>query len=169
MADPVPAIPAAEVTSVVFAAFMVWVSALVQHFGNVAKRGADYVVSDRSVSPDIAGFVGRAHEDIIKQHRVGPHVCSAGAYRNQCGRRCRTKPLHRLDLHCCPPHLLVFVLAPSSSGTVACLAHWYDLLRRHVLRGGLNNDPSLGEPLIFTRNRCWHPLWGAKWPSGFCS
>jgi len=60
MADPVPAIPAAEVTSVVFAAFMVWVSALVQHFGNVEKGGADYVVSDRSVPPDIAGFVGRA-------------------------------------------------------------------------------------------------------------
>jgi hypothetical protein len=91
-------------------------------------------------------FLWPGHEDAIEQHRIGPHVCSAGAYRDRCRRRCRTKPLHRLDLRSCPPLLLVFVLARSSRGTIACLAHRHDLLRHHVLRGDLNNDPSLGEP-----------------------
>ena len=49
-----------EAISVVFAALMVWLSALVQHFSNVSQRGPKYVVSDRSVSPPQQGFFGRA-------------------------------------------------------------------------------------------------------------
>lgn len=49
-----------EAISVVFAALLVWLSALVQHFSNVFQRGPQYVVSDRSVSPPLEGFFGRA-------------------------------------------------------------------------------------------------------------
>ena len=49
-----------EAISVVFAALLVWLSALVQHFSNVSQRGPQYVVSDRSVSPPLEGFFGRA-------------------------------------------------------------------------------------------------------------
>jgi uncharacterized MAPEG superfamily protein len=49
-----------EAISVVFAALLVWLSALVQHFSNVSQRGPQYVVSDRSVSPPMEGFFGRA-------------------------------------------------------------------------------------------------------------
>jgi uncharacterized MAPEG superfamily protein len=52
--------PAIEVVSVLLAASLVWLSALVQHFTNVIKRGARYVMSDRSVAPDMEGFFGRA-------------------------------------------------------------------------------------------------------------
>ena len=46
--------------SVVFAAVMVWLSALVQNVSNVSERGSKYVMSDRSVSPSLQGFFGRA-------------------------------------------------------------------------------------------------------------
>jgi uncharacterized MAPEG superfamily protein len=49
-----------EAISVVFVALLVWLSALVQHFSNVSERGAQYAVSDRSVSPPMEGFFGRA-------------------------------------------------------------------------------------------------------------
>ena len=49
-----------EAISVVFAAFMVWLSALVQNVSNVSERGSKYVMSDRSVSPPLQGFFGRA-------------------------------------------------------------------------------------------------------------
>jgi uncharacterized MAPEG superfamily protein len=49
-----------EAISVVFAALLVWLSALVQHFSNVSQRGPQYVVGDRSVSPPMEGFFGRA-------------------------------------------------------------------------------------------------------------
>jgi uncharacterized MAPEG superfamily protein len=49
-----------EATSVVFAGLLVWLSALVQHFSNMSKRGAQYAMSDRSVSPPMEGFFGRA-------------------------------------------------------------------------------------------------------------
>ncbi|MBX9759354.1 MAG: MAPEG family protein [Beijerinckiaceae bacterium] len=49
-----------EAFSVVFAALLVWLSALVQHFSNISQRGAQYVVSDRSASPAMEGFFGRA-------------------------------------------------------------------------------------------------------------
>jgi uncharacterized MAPEG superfamily protein len=49
-----------EIGSVVFAAFLVWASALVQHISNVVSRGAGYVVSDRAVAPEMTGFYGRA-------------------------------------------------------------------------------------------------------------
>jgi uncharacterized MAPEG superfamily protein len=49
-----------EAISVVFTALLVWLSALVQHFSNVSQRGTQYVVSDRSVSPPLDGFFGRA-------------------------------------------------------------------------------------------------------------
>jgi uncharacterized MAPEG superfamily protein len=49
-----------EAISVVFAAVLVWLSALVQHLSNVSQRGPQYVMSDRSVSPPLQGFFGRA-------------------------------------------------------------------------------------------------------------
>jgi uncharacterized MAPEG superfamily protein len=49
-----------EIGSVVFAAFLVWASALVQHISNVVNRGAGYAVSDRAVAPEMTGFYGRA-------------------------------------------------------------------------------------------------------------
>ncbi|HUO54567.1 MAG TPA: MAPEG family protein [Rhodoblastus sp.] len=52
--------PSPEAFSVVFAAALVWTSALVQHGANVYARGADYVMSDPSVAPDLKDFFGRA-------------------------------------------------------------------------------------------------------------
>lgn len=49
-----------EAISLVFAALMVWLSALVQHFSNMSQRGPQYLISDRSVSPTLEGFFGRA-------------------------------------------------------------------------------------------------------------
>ena len=53
-------IPVVEVASVLLAASLVWVSAIVQHMTNVIKRGAGYVMSDRSIAPGMEGFFGRA-------------------------------------------------------------------------------------------------------------
>ncbi len=52
--------PGMEAASVLFAGFLVWLSALIQHFSNVLERGAQYVMSDRSVAPAMQGFFGRA-------------------------------------------------------------------------------------------------------------
>ena len=49
-----------EAIAVVFAAVLVWLSALVQNLSNASERGAKYVTSDRSVSPPLQGFFGRA-------------------------------------------------------------------------------------------------------------
>jgi uncharacterized MAPEG superfamily protein len=49
-----------EAISVVFAALLVWLSALVQNVSNAAERGHEYVMSDRSGSPPLQGFFGRA-------------------------------------------------------------------------------------------------------------
>jgi uncharacterized MAPEG superfamily protein len=49
-----------EAISVIFAAFLVWLSALVQHFSNVLQRGTQYAMGDRSVAPPQQGFFGRA-------------------------------------------------------------------------------------------------------------
>ena len=49
-----------EAASVLFAGALVWLSAIVQHFSNVLERGAQYVMSDRSVPPPMNGFFGRA-------------------------------------------------------------------------------------------------------------
>ena len=49
-----------EALSVVFAAVLVWLSALVQNLSNASERGHKYVMSDRSVSPPLQGFFGRA-------------------------------------------------------------------------------------------------------------
>jgi uncharacterized MAPEG superfamily protein len=49
-----------EAVSLIVAASLVWLSALVQHLTNVAERGTQYVVGDRSVSPPLDGFFGRA-------------------------------------------------------------------------------------------------------------
>jgi uncharacterized MAPEG superfamily protein len=49
-----------EIISVVFAAFLVWASALAQHFSNVSNRGPGYAMSDRAVAPEQNGFYGRA-------------------------------------------------------------------------------------------------------------
>lgn len=49
-----------EAMSVVFAGLLVWFAALVQHFSNMFARGAQYAMSDRSVSPLMDGFFGRA-------------------------------------------------------------------------------------------------------------
>jgi uncharacterized MAPEG superfamily protein len=52
--------PVLELTSVLLAASLVWVSATVQHMTNVIKRGSSYVMSDRAVAPNMEGFFGRA-------------------------------------------------------------------------------------------------------------
>ena len=52
--------PGIEAASVLFAGLLVWLSALMQHFSNVLERGAQYVMSDRSVAPAVQGFFGRA-------------------------------------------------------------------------------------------------------------
>lgn len=49
-----------EALSVVFAAALVWLAALVQHLTNVVQRGTPYVVGDRSSPPPLVGFFGRA-------------------------------------------------------------------------------------------------------------
>ena len=49
-----------EISSVVFAALLVWASALVQHLTNAVLRGNGYVLGDRSVAPEMSGFYGRA-------------------------------------------------------------------------------------------------------------
>ena len=49
-----------EISSVVFAALLVWAAALVQHLTNTFVRGIPYVLSDRSVAPEMSGFYGRA-------------------------------------------------------------------------------------------------------------
>jgi len=49
-----------EAVSVIVAAVLVWLSALVQHLSNVSERGPQYVMSDRSVLPPTQGFFGRA-------------------------------------------------------------------------------------------------------------
>jgi uncharacterized MAPEG superfamily protein len=49
-----------EAVSVIVAAVLVWLSALVQHLSNISERGPQYVMSDRSVSPSLQGFFGRA-------------------------------------------------------------------------------------------------------------
>jgi uncharacterized MAPEG superfamily protein len=49
-----------EAISVVFAAALVWLAALVQHLTNVMERGTPYVIGDRSVPPSLEGFFGRA-------------------------------------------------------------------------------------------------------------
>lgn len=49
-----------EAISVVFAALLVWLSAVVQNLSNASERGHKYVMSDRSVSRPLQGFFGRA-------------------------------------------------------------------------------------------------------------
>ena len=53
-------LPVIELASVLLAATLVWLSALVQHLTNVIKRGTGYVMSDRSTAPGMEGFFGRA-------------------------------------------------------------------------------------------------------------
>src|SRR5713101_825300 len=49
-----------EAISVVFAAVLVRLSAVVQNLSNASEPGAKYVMSDRSISPPLHGFFGRA-------------------------------------------------------------------------------------------------------------
>jgi uncharacterized MAPEG superfamily protein len=49
-----------EAISVVFAAVLVWLSALVQNVSNTSERRSKYVRSDRSVPAPQQGFFGRA-------------------------------------------------------------------------------------------------------------
>lgn len=60
MTLPSESVPSIEIASVLVAASLVWVSAMVQHSSNIITRGARYVMSDRSVAPDMGGFFGRA-------------------------------------------------------------------------------------------------------------
>ena len=53
-----------EIVSVVFADFLVWESALVQNLTNALHRGSGYVMSDRSIAPDMSGFFGRATQTL---------------------------------------------------------------------------------------------------------
>lgn len=58
--DPFTHTTSIEAVSVIVAAVLVWLSALVQHLSNVSERGPQYVMSDRSVAPPLQGFFGRA-------------------------------------------------------------------------------------------------------------
>ena len=58
--DPFAHMPSIEAVSVVVAAVLVWLSALVQHLSNISERGSQYVIGDRSVPPPLQGFFGRA-------------------------------------------------------------------------------------------------------------
>jgi uncharacterized MAPEG superfamily protein len=49
-----------EAVSVIVAAVLVWLSAVVQQLSNVSERGPQYVMSDRSVAAPLRGFFGRA-------------------------------------------------------------------------------------------------------------
>jgi uncharacterized MAPEG superfamily protein len=60
-----------EAISVIFAAFLVFASALIQHLSNVATRGTKYVLSDRSVPPSLAGFFGRATRTLANNIESG--------------------------------------------------------------------------------------------------
>jgi hypothetical protein len=56
-----------EAISVVFAAVLVWLSALLQNLSNVSERGSKYVMRDRSVPPPLQGFLGRATRTLAKR------------------------------------------------------------------------------------------------------
>lgn len=58
--DPLALTTSVEALSVLVAAALVWLSAVVQHLSNVFERGTQYVIGDRSVPPPIQGFFGRA-------------------------------------------------------------------------------------------------------------
>ena len=60
-----------EALSVVFAAVLVWLSALVQNLSNASERGHKYVMSDRSVSPPLQGFFGRATRTLANSIESG--------------------------------------------------------------------------------------------------
>ena len=45
--------------SLAYAGFLVWISALAQHFNNLVVQGAKWVASDRSQSISEDGFTGR--------------------------------------------------------------------------------------------------------------
>ncbi len=60
MTMPFEHVPVLEAGSVLVAAALVWLSAIAQHSSNVVTRGAKYVMSDRSVAPEMDGFYGRA-------------------------------------------------------------------------------------------------------------
>ena len=60
MTMPFEHVPVLEAGSVLVAAALVWLSAIAQHSSNVITRGAKYVMSDRSVAPEMDGFYGRA-------------------------------------------------------------------------------------------------------------
>src|SRR6476646_8207359 len=48
------------VLSIIYAAALVWVSAVVQHINNLKSHGSTYVTSDRSQSIGEDGFIGRS-------------------------------------------------------------------------------------------------------------
>lgn len=58
--DPLALTTSVEALSVLVAAALVWLSAVVQHSSNIFERGTQYVIGDRSVPPPIQGFFGRA-------------------------------------------------------------------------------------------------------------
>ena len=49
-----------EAVSVIVAAVLAWLSALVQNLTTFVQRGTQYTLSDRSSPPSQAGFFGRA-------------------------------------------------------------------------------------------------------------
>lgn len=91
-----PNVPVVEGASVLLAASLVWLSALVQHLTNVVKRGPRYVMSDRSVAPDMEGFFGRASRTLSN------NIESALMY--------------------IPPVLILIILGRTSSATQAVAA-----------------------------------------------
>jgi uncharacterized MAPEG superfamily protein len=49
-----------EAASIIAAALLVWLSAIVQNVSNAFRRGPAYVMSNRSIAPPMDGFFGRA-------------------------------------------------------------------------------------------------------------
>lgn len=49
-----------EITSLIFAGALIWISVLVQHVSNVRSKGTQFVMSDRAEPLADSGFTGRA-------------------------------------------------------------------------------------------------------------
>ncbi len=54
-----------EAISVVFAAVLVWLSAVIQNLSNASERGAKFVMSDRSVPAPLQGSLVALRERLL--------------------------------------------------------------------------------------------------------
>ena len=117
-----------EASSVVFAAVLVWLSALVQKLSNASERGAKYVMSDRSVSPPLQGFFGRATRTLANNIEsalmwVPPVVVILVLHRATWISQLSAAVYRRARRLC------AFLLAQNPSRTIVDLACWHGLLR----------------------------------------